>query len=329
MSSMSSATDRHVDLGIVEGYFEERLDGVLSVEGEPPARLVIAASDSELALRLPASETAPDITAFSNIRLDFIDDEGVSWHQMSVRVEDNLGAVYAALCGIIDRVQLSNTPLSVAVDEVLDSLAEILARRRGLSEDQQLGLAGELLTFLALADTEGFAFALEAWMGPLGEEHDFALPASDIEVKVTLGERRQHWISSVTQLVPTPGRHLYLLSFQLTPAGAGSGWSLPTLVELAHNADKGQASNVDIRLDGMGYRSTDSDLYIARWTFRSKPQFFAVDDAFPAISPDVLTKSAPSSNRIVDVRYRIDLTGLPTSDPLFSFDTFSGKSDHV
>lgn len=321
MNSTSNETNRHVDLTVVEKYFADHIDGVLTIEGDPPARLVIGAGKSELGIRLPAAEAVPDVTAFANLSIDFIDDEGLSWHQMSVRIDDNLGEVYTTLCNIIDRVQLAQTPFSEAVTDVLDSLAEILARRRGLSEDQQLGLAGELLTFLAFAGESGVGTALDAWMGPLGEEHDFGLPDGDLEVKVTLGEKRQHWISSVSQLVPTPGRTLFLVSLQLTPAGAGGGWSLPGMVKLARELDAMQSAHVDTRLDGMGYRGLDADLYQSRWTLRTPPQFFLVDEQFPVISQETLSKSVPSSNRIVDVRYRIDLTGLPAAEPLFSFDT--------
>src|SRR6266542_1082459 len=153
---MNEGLDRHVDLAVIERYFADGVDGVLTIDGDPSARLVVAVGKSELALRVPATDAAPDVSSFATLR------------------------------SIIDRMQLAKIPFSVAVDEVLDSLAEILARRRGLSEDQQLGLAGELLTFVALAADSGLETALEAWMGPLGEEHDFVLPDGDLEVKVTL-----------------------------------------------------------------------------------------------------------------------------------------------
>ena len=317
---MNETSGRHVELDVVQNYFQEKLDGVLTVEGDPPARLVIAASHDELAIRVPATESVPDVTPFSNIRLDLIDDEQATWHQLSVRVDGNLAEVYATLRGVLDRLQVSKVPLSAAVESALDSLEEILAKRRGLSEDQQLGLAGELLTFVALADAEGVDSALEAWMGPLGEEHDFALSTGDVEVKVTLGERRQHWISSLTQLIPTPGRKLYLLSIQLTPAGGGAGWSLPVLADRARRLNGAQASAVQLRLDGMGYRTNDADLYVSRWTLRSAPEFYLVDDQFPVITQDALLQVVPSTNRIVDVRYRIDLSGLPAVEPLFPFE---------
>ena len=64
---------------------------------------------------------------------------------------------------------------------------------------------------------------MNSWRGPIGEEHDFGMSAPDVEVKTTLGERREHWISTATQLVPTGDRPLYLLSIQLTSAALDSG----------------------------------------------------------------------------------------------------------
>jgi hypothetical protein len=319
MTLVNESSDRHIGLAVIERYFAQALDGVLSIPGKPPTRMVVAPSRAQLAVRVPAEDAAPDVASFTNLSLDLVDDEGVTWHQLSVRIEGNLGEVYDMLCSIVDRIQISGASFPAAVDEALESLAEILAKRRRLSDEQELGLAGELLTFMALTHEHGVALALSSWVGPQGEEHDFALPSGDLEVKVTLGERRQHWISSVTQLVPTPARDLYLVSIQLTAAGAAEGWSLPDLVAQVRALSTQEPNPVDTVLARTNYRALDADLYSSRWALRSDPQFFLVDDEFPAISQSLLSKSVPSSQRIMDVRYRIDLTGLPASPGLLSF----------
>lgn len=319
MTSTSDESSRHVSQASVEDYFEQEVDGVISVEGDPPARLIVVPSKGELAIRVPATPTAPELTGFANLTLDFIDDEGLAWHQLSVQLDRNLGEVYDMLCNILDRVQITGSPFKTAVEDVLASMADILARRGGMSEDQQVGLAGELLTFLALVQHSGIDVALEAWTGPLREEHDFGTSDGDLEVKVTLGERRTHWISSVTQLVPTPGRDLYLVSIQLTRAGAGSGWTLPELVNRVVSSAKEKEQLVNAALAATRYRANDADLYAGRWTMRSPPAFFAVDNEFPALSQSALSAIVPSSQRIVEVRYRIDLTGLAPATELFPF----------
>lgn len=320
MTSANNDETRHAEISAIENYFEDNIDGVFSIEGTPPSRLVVAPSGSRLAVRVPAEPTAPDVSSFANISLDYIEDEGKGWHELSVRTDENLAEVYATLCSIVDRVQMGGAAFNVAVTEVVDSLSDILAKRRGLSDDQQLGLAGELISLLAVAHAFNFRTALDAWTGPLGEEHDFGLAGSDVEVKVTKSEKRHHWISSLSQLVPTPGRTLFVLSVQLTPAGAGQGWSLPDLVMKVNALSGASPLEVTTRLEGMGFRGDDSDLYPSRWALRTEPAFFLVDEKFPAISPTALDASVPSSNRILDIRYRIDLSGLPISEPLFLFD---------
>lgn len=321
MTTTSSGGTRHADAKDIEKYFADRVDGVLSIEGNPPARLVVSPSSSELAIRVTASPHAPDVSEFENISLHLLEDEGSTWHQLTVKVDGNLAEVYATLCSIVDRVQVGGAEFQIAVEEVLDSLADILARRRGLSEDQQLGLAGELLSVLAINHESGTDTAVDAWTGPLGEEHDFGLPGLDVEVKVTLSEKRHHWISSLSQLIPTPGRELLLLSVQLTRAGAGKGWSLADLVKLVRESSGPREAEIETRLEGLGFNKIDVDLYATRWTLRTSPAFFAVDDQFPVISEDSLGRAVPSSNRILDVRYRIDLTGLPVASPPFSFES--------
>lgn len=317
---MSNGASRHAEASAIEKYFADRVDGVLSIEGTPSARLVVSPSSSELAIRVIAAPSAPDVSAFANISLDYLEDEGSPWHQLTVKVDGNVAEVYATLCSIVDRVQVSGTDFRIAVEEVLDSLADILARRKGLSEDQQLGLAGELLSVLAINHEFGSDTAVDAWTGPLGEEHDFGLLGVDVEVKVTLSEKRHHWISSLSQLVPTPGRELLLLSIQLTRAGAGRGWSLADLVRLVRDSSGAREANIETRLEGLGFNKIDVDLYATRWTLRTSPAFFAVDDQFPVISQESLERTVPSSNRVLDVRYRIDLTGLPVATSPFSFD---------
>src|SRR5687768_15079362 len=128
--TLVSDSDRHVGLAVIEKYFAQTLDGVLSIPGEPPTRMVVAPSRAQLAVRVPAGDAVPDVASFTNLSLDLVDDERVTWHQLSVRIEGNLGEVYDMLCSIVDRIQISGATFPTAVDEALESLAEILAKRR-------------------------------------------------------------------------------------------------------------------------------------------------------------------------------------------------------
>ena len=63
---------------------------------------------------------------------DVITDETGTWHQLAVQLDDNLDEVYALLCAILDRVQLSGQSFAEAIEESLDSLTGILAVRHSL-----------------------------------------------------------------------------------------------------------------------------------------------------------------------------------------------------
>ena len=192
--------------------------------------------------------------------------------------------------------------------------------RVALSEEQQVGLIGELMVLLALAHADGPQNALAAWRGPLGEEHDFGTHAFDLEVKTTRGEKRDHWISGATQLEPTADRPLYLVSIQITTAAASTGHTLPSLVAAARHTFHTEVAKLDHLLGRAGFRDRDSDMYKHRWAQRTAPAFFAIDGAFPSITRERIDAHVPASPYVVDIRYRLDLTGYGPSPSLFTVD---------
>ena len=63
-----------------------------------------------------------------------------------------------------------------AVNAAVANLRNLLAARTRLSEEQQRGLLGELLLLERLLLEHG-PTALEWWLGPAAEQHDFACPS--------------------------------------------------------------------------------------------------------------------------------------------------------
>jgi hypothetical protein len=313
--------ERHVGLAVVKEYFTRGIDGAIGIPGEPEGQLVVEPSRAVLALRVSGAGSAPDLAAFRNIDYEVVHDREVPWHQIAVRIDDNLDEAYTFICAVADHVQVSKQPFREAVEEVLGSLSEILSLRRALSIEQQVGLFGELLVIVALAKARDPENALDSWRGPLGEEHDFGIGLNDLETKSTISERRQHWISTATQLVPTGSRPLYLLSVQLTSATSATGRSLPGLVETIRSIDGIPVAAFDTKLHRTGYQDRDQDLYRAHWRLRTPPAFFVVDAEFPALTQQRLNEAVPSSERIVDLRYRLDLTSMESSSPLFDFES--------
>jgi hypothetical protein len=157
----------------------------------------------------------------------------------------------------------------------------------------------------------GVERAIKAWTGSERAEHDFAIPHTDLEVKTTAGEKRVHWISGLGQLSPTPGRDLHLVSLQITDAGAGPGESLTVLARRIIGASQGRETVVLERLRQAGWDDTSPNLPVRPWRLRSDPLTVHVSQV-PALTTQSLGGLVDIA-RLEDVRYRIDVTGLPSA----------------
>jgi hypothetical protein len=316
---MATKGSRHVPLSVVVKYLANRTPGAFYVEGHPHAKILIKPDAGALALRVPANGRNPDIVPFRNVRLETLLDGADAVFELTVFLADNsVEEAYGWLCAVLDRIQINGQLPADSIEQSLSSLAGILARRRGLSDHEQLGLCGELIILLGLASGEDAANAVNCWLGPAGEQHDFMTNRGDLEVKTTLRERREHWISGQSQLVATGGRALHLVSIQLTTASAMQGLSLPDLVDLARNRLSGASGDLETKLDAVGFSSDDASLYTRRYLIRGEPVFYPVNNAFPALTHARLDASVPDAVRISEVQYLLDVTGLPEAPAFFT-----------
>lgn len=284
------------------------------IKGHPPITLFTDPDRTEIGLRVPEiSSNGPFETERENVRV-----RAVHRHEgrfLEVVVDDPhlfVGA-YPVLCGIADRVQIDGLGLANALASTIRLLDQLLRRDNGLTLEREVGLLGELLILRSLCDRLDIADAVAAWRSGEAEEHDFSVYGIDIEVKTTSSERRMHWIASLTQLVPTGNRPLWLLSHQLTRAGAGEGRSLRDLVADVR-AVVGEGANRDTferQLANAGWADTYGKTVRDRWLRRTPSLAFQVGSDFPRLTPTILNNASLSLVRISDVRYRIDLTGLP------------------
>lgn len=223
---------------------------------------------------------------------------------------------YPFLCGVVDRVQLQGMTVDQAVSDTARVLGHLLRTEDGLTHEREIGLLGELLVIDRLLIHIEAGPLLAAWRGFEPEEHDFGFADIDVEVKTTSTEARTHWISSLTQLVPTGDRPLWLLSFQVTPGGA-SGVALGELVDRirerlspAHHGDLFMK-----RLREAGWRDTYASTNQRRWRLRTPPAAYAVGDGFPRLTPTLIERESLSQQDIPEVRYRINLIDRPGELP--------------
>ena len=307
--------DRHVPLADIRAYFESGTSGLFALSGQQEVRIFVDPRQRRIGFRTAAGDVEPDLARFELISFESFLESDRRVDELSICVPaGGIEEAYSWLCAVVDRIQHDGDSAGAAVSASLSAIEGVLAKQSGLSREKQLGLFGELYFLVALVEAMGAADALDAWFGADAEEHDFRLPTRDVEVKVTSSERRRHWISSMRQLQPSEGRALAVLSVQLTPAPESVGLTLPGLVagcarRIGDDALIGRLRDV---LASVGYRDEQAVLYRDRWSLRSEPVLYPVDERFPAILPIGLEACIAQAERVVDLRYQVDLEGLST-----------------
>jgi len=308
--SESEESERHLSAQGFADYIAAAVPVVLPVPGQPPVSIFIDPVKARIGLRTPIkNDVGPAVSTLENIHLAVVNSDGVRQLEVSATDPDLFVEVYPMLCAVADRIQLAATPALDALDETLSIWSRVLARRRRLSDDQEVGLMGELFVVRALLGSAGEGLTIDSWRGPLAEEHDFGFAAFDAEVKTTTAEARRHWVNNLTQLMPTRDRPLWLVSIQITRAGSGHGESLPELIDQVRSAlseqGRRRCNNV---LAQLFWSDEQSDLYPQRWGLRTNPTAYEVDVSFPALTPASLVTLGWLSNEITQVRYELDVT---------------------
>ncbi|WP_330458052.1 PD-(D/E)XK motif protein [Streptomyces sp. NBC_00820] len=253
------------------------------------------------------------------VRVDRILHGGRRMARITTRDPELLRDFHDLLLAVADRIVVDGKDFKRAFDDTVHGWSALLGRPRGLSPDKRLGLHGELAVLVRVADAIGWQSALDAWVGPNGEEHDFAFESADLEVKTTASERRRHTIHGLGQLTETPGRSLWLASFRLTRGGAG-GRTLTDSVSAARDAAAAEGISLRRRLDGLltaaGWDPDQPD--DERWTPRDSPLVLRATDV-PRLTADDLPAGA--AGRIDRVTYVVDVTDLPSvTEPPASVD---------
>lgn len=107
---------------------------------------------------------------------------------------------------------------------------------RGLTQEEQRGLVGELDFLVYISNVMSPRKAIEAWQGPMGSAKDFEFPGFCVEVKTRRAASQPVVsISSEHQLESIAGSHLYL---RVSSVASGVGPDGMTLHELVKQADQ-------------------------------------------------------------------------------------------
>jgi hypothetical protein len=306
--------NRHLDTAGFERCLATGVPVEFPIDGRPKVFLFINPGRPAIGLRIPDDGSRPE-TSLEHLDVRTVYHDEARWLEVLITDPGLFLEGYPFLCSVADRVQLQGMSADSAVAETVRVLGRLLTRIDGMSVERELGLLGELLMLRGLCRTVGIDKAIAAWCGPESEEHDFALHGLDLEVKTTQSERRAHWISSLTQLESTPGRPLWLVSYQLTRTGPDAGITLPACIDSIYSVigRGGPRDSFDRRLEHTGWRESQARATRARWLLRSSPGAYRVDAHFPRLTARTLTDSHITMTHIPDVRYRIDLSGLEPS----------------
>ena len=304
------ADARHQTHANLETHWEAGHPQVLPLQGlpwcemrlDPPAGLIKLLTTYEL--------PEPELANLKNVSFDAVTDGDRDIAEITVRVDGSIHGAYGLLATIADALQLEDVGLAAAVRSGVRRYRDMLAPRAGLSDPEEIGLFGELLLLDFLVGALGAGPAIESWQGPLSEEHDFVFADLHLEVKTTVSERRRHVIGSLEQLVPLSDVPLGLVSIQITRADPLSGRTLAALVAEVRRAADGYSAPLDERLERIGWRPDDADLYPTVWVLRSVPRVYWIDSEFPALSPRLLGPVVPNFGLVSDVSYRVDVTDI-------------------
>ena len=299
----------------LEAYFAAASVVSVGLLDNPECTMRVDPRGDRLELWTPFNGPEPDVRPLHRVTLrhELIADR--DWHVLAVDARNAHVEAYSLIAAIVDDLA-AGLPFYSATARSLAAYRELLLVRGRLSEEKVLGLIGELLLLKHLLGTIDEATAVNAWVGPQSEEHDFVLDDLDVEVKTTLSERRSHVIGSETQLQRSPARPLWLISIQLTRGGAASsGETLGDVVAGMSSMLTTGLTPTNTRLERIGWRAEEADLYPEKYLPRSRPKAFLVDERFPAITRSRLQRCIPSPELVGQVTYRVNVSDLDFGIP--------------
>jgi hypothetical protein len=311
-----------------ESFAERIRDGLPSLEpikGLPRVILFITDGGRRIGVRFFTSSKADLSSPLAEIEILKVGSGAQAALEVSTGNPDLFQDFYALCCTVADRVQVDREPVESALRKTLSSWAALIRQKSLLSDSGQTGLFGELLFLKRIAKVIGWPSAVDTWQGPKSEEHDFTLPAIDVEVKSTRGESRIHTIGSLTQLIPKVGRRLAIASVQLTQGVGKDSQSLPQLIASVISAASSVApqtvNTIRDRLAQLGWADEDASQYRTSYHLRAPLAAILIDKNCPAIVPDTISGLGPARiARIEKVTYAVNLDGLGVLDGSKQFD---------
>jgi hypothetical protein len=253
----------------------------------------------------------PPRSPLASVHVDVVSHEGRRMARIRTSRTELLRDFHDFLMAVAERIVVKGHTLEKAFVLTVQAWSSLLDRPHPMGTKQKIGLHGELAVLRHLANSDGWPTAVSAWVGPLREEHDFALTSYDLEVKTTASERRFHTVHGTGQLQESPDRPLWFVSLQLTRSG-NAGRTLRESVTAVRDAvatDTRTLRKLDDALTALGWSADQPD--DEHWVLRNAPLVLSVT-TMPVLTHSMLPNAR--SGHITSVIYDIDVTGAATTD---------------
>ena len=293
-------------------YIEPGLPGRVVVRETPKVELFVDAGGMRFGadFELSAGSVVPP-SPFTDIEIAEVRLDSARCVEISTTAASLFGTFYLFAVDTARAVIERSVPPIEAVNGSLAHWRALLQTSTLLSDEKQLGLAGELWLLERLLARMGRA-AIDAWVGPGSQSHDFRLGPIEFEVKATSGARRIHMINGLHQLAPTIDSALYLLSLRFIDAGSGGETLGETVTRIGASLSPGDRQPYEDKLRAAGFRTDDAVHYSRRRRVADKPRLIPIVDGVPRLTAAALAAlpAAFSTAGISDVSYRVDVEGM-------------------
>lgn len=318
---MTTPTDQ-LNPDTLEKYFRSGTVTVHHINDSPEVDITIDGPGQKISVLTPRKGMVLDSASLRRVTTGVDVRNGQEWARFTLDARGMYAEAYGLVISVVQAMRGGAT-FAAATSAAMTNMKALLAAKPRISEEKQIGLVGELLLFRSLLDTFDEYTVIDWWLGPLAEEHDYAFPGFDAEVKSTLGESRTHVIHGAGQLEPSPGRSLWLVSVQVTRAGGNpDGVGLPGLIHEIRERLAGTRDRFVSRLSSEGWDDEDAAMYPTSYVLRTTPAAYLVDDDFPAVTRQRLRSVVPHSDLVSDVTYRVNVSGRTAGSPGQPLDTF-------
>jgi hypothetical protein len=264
----------------------------------------------------------PELSKLAFITTRTFEDKDRTLLEVATATDSLQREFYHFAAAVAERVTVDKRSAIDAVSLELLCFTDLLQEKSILGPERQIGLLGELLFLERLMEKNGTS-ALDAWLGPISEPHDFRIDGTEFEVKTTVSPHRIHTIHGTEQVVPSNGCSLYLVSVLLGPAGASTGFSLSEKFEqlsVRLGLEPLRLNQFNTALERCGFRRAECAHYGRRFAMRRPLGLVPLDSDFPAITrPKLQVALGPVASRVESLQYDVNVEGLEHDDGTTEF----------